>query len=64
MSVLLRQPAGGFVTEPGSPYATESGPNYATTADFNGDHYPDVAVAAYASGGGVWVFRRQPRAAS
>src|SRR5512132_414221 len=37
LSVLLRQPAGGFAQEAGSPFPLGSGPDYGAAADFNGD---------------------------
>jgi hypothetical protein len=46
ISVLLRQPIGGFVEEPGSPVGVGTGPNFGAVADFNGDGRPDVAVSA------------------
>ncbi len=59
VSVLLRQPAGGFAQETGSPLTVGSGPNFGAVADFNADNRPDVAVANYV-GGSVSVLLRQP----
>jgi hypothetical protein len=59
LSVLLRQPAGGFAQEAGSPFGVGAGPNYGAVADFNGDGRIDVAVANFASGS-VSVMLRQP----
>ena len=58
VSVLLREPAGGFAQETGSPLVG-SGPNFGAVADFNADNRPDVAVANYV-GGSVSVLLRQP----
>ena len=59
LSVLLRQPSGGFAQEAGSPFATGSGPSYGAVADFNADGRPDVAVAAFV-GSSATVMLRQP----
>ncbi len=59
LSVLLRQPAGGFAAEAGSPFTVASGPNYGAVADYNGDGWPDIAVAAY-QGGAVSILIRKP----
>lgn len=58
-SILLRQPGGGFVQETGSPFGVAGGPSYGTVADFNGDGWPDLAVAGF-SGAAVSVHRRLP----
>jgi FG-GAP-like repeat len=62
LSVLLRQPGGGFVQEPGSPFQLGSGPGYGVAADFNGDGRPDVATGNFSSPGSASVLIR--RAAS
>jgi hypothetical protein len=59
VSVLLRQPAGGFAQETGSPIGVGGGPNFGAIADFNGDNRPDFAVANYV-GGTVSVLLRLP----
>ena len=59
LSVLLRQPAGGFAAEAGSPFTTGGGPNFGAVADFNADGRPDVAVAAF-TGGVATIMLRQP----
>jgi hypothetical protein len=58
LSVLLRQPAGGFAAEAGSPFATGGGPNFGAVADFNADGRPDVAVAAF-TGANATIMLRQ-----
>jgi hypothetical protein len=59
LSVLLRQPGGGFAQEAGSPFAVGSGPGYGVVADFNADGRPDVATGNFV-GGSVTVLLRQP----
>jgi hypothetical protein len=59
LSVLLRQPAGGFAQEAGSPFPTGVGPNFGAVADFNADGRPDVAVANFVSSTAS-VLLRQP----
>jgi hypothetical protein len=58
LSVLLRQPAGGFAQEAGSPFPLGSGPDYGTAADFNGDGRLDIAVGNFV-GGSVSILLRQ-----
>jgi hypothetical protein len=60
VSVLLRQPGGGFAHEALSPYSIASGPNYGALADFNADNRPDIAVASYNGTANVSVLLRQP----
>ena len=42
-SVFLRQPGGGFAEEAGSPFASAT--SNGAVGDFNGDGYPDFAIA-------------------
>lgn len=49
VSVLLRQPGGGFVPETGSPYPAGDGPSQIASADFNGDAKADLAISNDAS---------------
>jgi hypothetical protein len=57
VTVLLRQPAGGFAQE-GSPIAVGDGPVGVASADFNADGRPDIAVGNNI-GGTVTVLLRQ-----
>jgi hypothetical protein len=50
VSVLLGNGLGGFVADPHSPYTVGSAPGGIVAGDFNGDHYPDLAVANSGSG--------------
>jgi hypothetical protein len=45
VSVLLRQPGGGFTPQPGSPYPAALGPNQVAADDFNGDAKADLAIS-------------------
>jgi FG-GAP-like repeat len=45
MSVLLGDGKGGFAAAPGSPIAAGPSPNDIAVGDFNGDGWPDVALA-------------------
>ncbi|QEC49521.1 VCBS repeat-containing protein [Baekduia soli] len=59
VSVLLRQPTGGFASEFGSPFAVGTLPDAMTVADFNGDGRPDLAVGNY-NADSVSSLLRQP----
>jgi uncharacterized protein (TIGR03437 family) len=50
ISVLLGDGRGGFLFAAGSPIAVGASPVGVAAADFNGDGYPDLAVANYGSG--------------
>ena len=45
VTVLLGNGAGEFTAAPGSPFAVGSGPVSMAVGDFNGDGFPDLAVA-------------------
>src|SRR4051794_9118387 len=47
VTVLLRQPGGGYAPAPGSPFAVGERPADAVAADFNGDGRSDLAVANF-----------------
>lgn len=49
VSVLIRQPGGGFTPMPGSPLAAGDGPYGVVAADFNRDDLPDLAIANHDS---------------
>jgi hypothetical protein len=57
VTVLLRQPGGGFAEETGSPFTAFSATGV-VAADFNGDSRPDLAVSNY--GGSVTILLRKP----
>ena len=59
LSVLLRQPGGGFAPETNSPFALGLGPGYGVAADFNGDGRPDVATGNFNAPGTASVLVRQ-----
>jgi FG-GAP-like repeat len=50
VNVLLGNGAGGFVADPHGPYTVGNAPAGIVAGDFNGDHYPDLAVANSANG--------------
>lgn len=58
LSVLLRQPGGGFAEELGSPIAVGTGPNYGVAADFNADSRPDIAVSNFVTGNATVLLRQ------
>ena len=60
VTVLLRQPGGGYVEEAGSPIAVGMRPPWVSAADFNGDGRPDLAVLNQNSNT-VTILLRQPR---
>jgi FG-GAP-like repeat/Putative metal-binding motif len=60
VTVLVRQPGGGFAEETGSPYLVKDGPNVVKVGDFNGDGRPDLAVARNLNGGHVSILLRKP----
>ena len=60
LSVLLRQPAGGFAQEAGSPFPLGLGPGYGAAADFNGDGRPDVATGTFQAGSASVLLRNAP----
>ena len=60
LSVLIRQPTGGFVAE-GNAIPVGVGPNYAAVADFDGNGLPDVAVSNFVTSN-VTVLLRDPDA--
>ena len=57
VSVLLRQPGGGFANELGSPFAAGGAATSVAAADFNGDNRPDLAVTNYT--GSVTILLRK-----
>jgi hypothetical protein len=59
VTVLLRQPGGGFAADAGSPISVGAVPITVAAADFNGDGRTDLAVATN-SAGTVTVLLRQP----
>src|SRR6185503_2917872 len=50
VTVLLRQPGGGFAEEDGSPLPTGPRPHSVHAADIDGDDLPDLAIPNYAAG--------------
>ena len=60
VSLFLRQPGGGFAEEPGSPFALTGATSNGAIGDFNGDGYPDLAIADFVFGSGVVVALRNP----
>ena len=58
VTVLLRQPGGGFAPDPASPVAVGDGPIGIVAPDVNGDGIPDLAVANNAAGTVSVLLRR------
>jgi hypothetical protein len=59
VTILLRQPGGGFAEEAGSPIAVGTTPLGIAAADFDADGDPDLAVANSGSNS-ISVLRRMP----
>jgi hypothetical protein len=59
VSILLRQPGGGFATEGGAPISIAGGPQSIGTGDFNSDGKLDLVVSLYNSNQ-VTVLVRNP----
>jgi hypothetical protein len=59
VTILLRQPGGGFAEEAGSPVVTGGAPTQLAAADFNNDGLRDLATANFGSGD-VTILLRQP----
>jgi hypothetical protein len=58
VTILLRQPGGGFAQELGSPIDIPSRASGIAAADFNGDGRPDLAVADWDAGNVVVLLRK------
>jgi hypothetical protein len=59
VTILLRQPGGGFAEEAGSPFVTGGAPTQLAAADFNNDGLRDLATANFGSSD-VTILLRQP----
>jgi hypothetical protein len=59
VTILLREPDGGFVEEAGSPIPTGVLPHSVLAEDFNGDHRADLAIPDYGSSR-LTILLRQP----
>jgi hypothetical protein len=59
VTILLRQPGGGFAEEAGSPVVTGGAPTQLAAADFNDDGLRDLATANFGTGD-VTILLRQP----